>query len=65
MGETFSIADLYMALWTSYGLKRVDDIAGCLPAVACCHEAATARPRAGSVNAGLREALAAWRSRKR
>jgi len=60
LGERFSLADLFMALWAAYGLHKTDDITGRFAHVARCYDAVVARPKSGPVIAGLRQALKAW-----
>lgn len=61
LGERFSIADIYMALWAGYGLDGVEDITGQFPAVARCHEAIITREKAGPIIASVRSAILRWR----
>ena len=60
LGKKFSLADIHMTLWASYGLKETDDILCSCAAVARCHAAVLKRPLSGPVFARLRKALDAW-----
>lgn len=56
LGDRFSIADIYLAVWAAYGFERDDDIREQFPAVGRCFEQVAARPACGPVIASLRPA---------
>ncbi len=61
LGDTFSIADIYMTLWAAYGLKEFDDIVGRCPAVAACYGTVIERPKTGPAIKSVVACLKAWR----
>jgi glutathione S-transferase len=62
LGERFSAADVFMALWAAYGLRELDDVTGRYAHVGACYDAVIARPKAGPPIAAVRDALARWKA---
>ena len=62
LGATFTIADMFMALWAAYGLRETDDITRRFVHVARCYDAVVARPKGGPPIASVREALDRWKA---
>jgi len=55
LGERFSLADIYMAVWAAYGLDSPRDILDDFAAVRACFEQVAARPKCGPVLRRLQE----------
>ena len=63
LGERFSVLDMHMAMWATYGIETVDDVNENFPAVAKVVEAAKARPKSGYLLDEQRNEMLRWRGR--
>ncbi|MEM7432936.1 MAG: glutathione S-transferase family protein [Pseudomonadota bacterium] len=63
LGDRFSILDMHMAMWATYGLRTCDEIIETFPAVARVTEDVRARPASGHILNQQREDMLRWRDR--
>jgi len=64
LGDCFSIADLYLALWTAYGFEAPADTARFFPAVGRVFKSVLARPKSGPLLQGLVDYMVVRRARQ-
>lgn len=63
LGERFSVLDMHMAMWATYGLKTCDEIIETFPAVAKVTKAVRERPLSGPILEQQRPDMLRWRER--
>lgn len=63
LGERFSLLDMHMAMWATYGIKTTDDIIDAFPAVKRVVDDVIARPKSGHELIQLRQEIDRWRDR--
>ena len=63
LGSRFSVLDMHMAMWATYGLKTCDEINETFPAVARVTEAVRERPASGPILEQQRTDMLRWRDR--
>lgn len=61
--DRFSVLDMHMAMWATYGIKDTGDIVGAFPAVKRVVDDVIARPKSGHELVQLRQEIDRWRSR--
>jgi len=64
LGDRFSLADLHLALWATYGLERFDTIVEMFPAIGRLRDGVMVRPKSGPLLRGLRDFMEARRKVK-
>ena len=64
LGERFSLADLHLALWASYGLENIGDIVETFPAIGRVRDGVLARPKSGPLLQGLIDYMVERRRRR-
>jgi len=65
MGETFTVADIYLALWAAYGFVDPEEITRRFANVARCYDLVVARPGAGPIIGAIRQAGIDWREKNK
>ena len=60
LGDSFSLADLHMALWAAYGLDTPYTVLDAFPAVKRCFELTANRPKVRPHISALQSAMANW-----
>ena len=63
LGERFSVLDMHMAMWATYGLRTCDEILERYPAVAAVTEVVRERPRSGPLLDDQLVEMLRWRER--
>lgn len=63
LGDRFSVVDMHMAMWATYGIRHTDDILEAFPGVQRVVEACIARPKSGHELVTLRAEITRWRER--
>ncbi len=63
LGDRFSVLDMHIAMWATYGLKNTDDIIEKFPHVRSVVEDVVARPKSGYHLVALRKEITHWRER--
>lgn len=63
LGERFSVLDMHMAMWATYGIKDTNDIIDAFPAIKRVVDDVTARPKSGHELIQLRQEIDRWRER--
>jgi glutathione S-transferase len=61
LGQQFSLLDIYVAVWSAYGLQQQATIWQHCPAVKACYDAVLARPLCASILERQMTAIQDWR----